>query len=184
MYKAFFMYQYVVFLRGINVGAHNRIKMADLKNHLSQLNFTQIKTYIQSGNLILSTQIDNENEIEQKIKEQILKSFGFEVPVLAIAAQRYISILDKNPMVEENLEHLYVTLFKPTSNQMEVKMLDVPDRFYINHSLGVVYLTVFPPYHKSKYSNAFFEKKLRLETTSRNWKTMLKMKSLLEQLPD
>lgn len=76
------MKTYIVLLKGINVGGHKKVPMADLRDLLSKSGFENVQTYIQSGNVILESS-ENANSIENKIQKAILAQFGFEVLVMA-----------------------------------------------------------------------------------------------------
>ena len=75
------MNTYIAFLRGINVGGHKKILMQDLRNLLSK-HFKDVKTYIQSGNVIFKSLEEDKNKLENIIKNLILKQFKFDITVL------------------------------------------------------------------------------------------------------
>src|SRR5690606_14198274 len=74
--------KYVAFVRGINVGGHHKLPMADLKAEIHSLGFTEIETLLNSGNLIFSSTEKEESSLEERIAEHLEKTFGFPVPVL------------------------------------------------------------------------------------------------------
>ena len=71
---------YVAFLRGINVGGHHKVPMADLRKELEKLDFENVETLLNSGNIIFEAIDDNEENLEKKISLHLEKSFGFPVP--------------------------------------------------------------------------------------------------------
>ena len=77
------MNRYISLLRGINVGGERKILMKDLKMLYEQLGFSNVISYIQSGNVIFETERTNKKEIAQQIKLAIYKTFGFDVPVIS-----------------------------------------------------------------------------------------------------
>ena len=70
--------RYIALLRGINVGGNNIIKMTDLKVVFEEIGFTAVSTYIQSGNVLFSTQEQNKQTIEAKIEEHLSKRFDYK----------------------------------------------------------------------------------------------------------
>lgn len=74
--------KYVALLRGINVGGNRMVPMADLKASFEQLGFADVKTYINTGNVIFATNISNPLKLTKMIEKQILKDFGFDVAVI------------------------------------------------------------------------------------------------------
>ncbi|MGK7371429.1 MAG: DUF1697 domain-containing protein, partial [Candidatus Halalkalibacterium sp. M3_1C_030] len=76
------MTRYIALLRGINVGGHRKIKMDDLKVMLDLAGLENISTYIQSGNVIFDTEINDRAKLSELISEQIKDTFGYDVPVI------------------------------------------------------------------------------------------------------
>ena len=72
------MHTYIVFLRAVNVSGKNIIKMKDLKNHLDNANFQQVKTYIQSGNIILQSELDK-TLVQSNIQQLIQHHFNLSL---------------------------------------------------------------------------------------------------------
>jgi len=103
----------IALLRGINVGGNRKIKMADLKIALGQLHFSEIQTYIQSGNIVFKTNTtDSHIELASAIQQLILSEFGHEVPVVVFEADLLQEITANNPFKNEEdfLNKLYVSL--------------------------------------------------------------------------
>ena len=91
------MITYIAFLRGINVGGHKKIKMADLRILLEGLGHKEVMTYIQSGNVIFNSLEEDRDKLENQISEAIKGHYGFEVPVLVQTRTEINKILDNNP---------------------------------------------------------------------------------------
>ena len=173
--------KYVVLLRGINVGGKRKIKMDDLKTLLSSLNFQNITTYIQSGNIILETS-KNFKTIQTEIAAIVNTTYGFEVPVIAIKANLFTEILILNPFLKEaKTEQLHVTFLKDFPENTLIEGLSNKysgqDKFKIIDKY--VYIKCEGRYSASKLTNQFFEKYLKVETTTRNWKTIIKLSELI-----
>lgn len=176
----------IAILRGINVGGKRKILMADLKSLFNKMKFSNIHTYIQSGNVIfdLKKEIDNRN-LGYKIEKAIEEEFGFEVPVIVRTPQEIEVAINQNPFYNDDTDivHLHLTFLneKPTEeNQENADSYNYqPDKFKILKNNVFIYCE--GKYHQSKLTNNFFEKKLKVNATTRNWKTVLKLKELSKQ---
>jgi uncharacterized protein (DUF1697 family) len=82
------MAQFISILRGINVGGHKKIRMADLKVLYRSLGFTNVVTYIQSGNVLFECATQNPTNLSEMIEQAIFEKYGFEVPVLVLTPQK------------------------------------------------------------------------------------------------
>ncbi len=169
----------IALLRGINVGKHNRLRMADLKVALSKIGLQNVVTYIQSGNLIFASGKDN-SVLEQEIATCISNEFGFQVPVIVKSKADLERNINDNPYYKEDNSKLHFTFLKSGPNRTNLKTINytafLPDKFKI--STDVIYLCLENKYHKTKPSNAYFEKQLQTQTTTRNWKTTYKLLEL------
>ena len=171
------MQTYISILRGINVGGHKMIKMDALRKMYETLDFTNVKTYIQSGNVIFVYKKANCEDLENKIAENIVKTFGFDVPVMVKTSDDISEVLQNNPFVNERNEDektLHVTFLSKIPDAADVEKIKngqyTGDEFVIVEKN--VYLYCADSYHKTKLSNNFFENKLKVTATTRNWKTV------------
>ncbi len=171
------MHNYISILRGINVSGHRPIKMEALKKMYEGLKFKNVQTYIQSGNVIFQDKSDQPKELEKKISKKIMLEFGFEVPVIVLELSYLIEIVKNNPFVNErneDIKSLHVTMLNEMPDQLNIDkikgLLFGHDEFIIAGS--AVYLFCPEGYGNSKLSNNFFESKLKVTATTRNWKTM------------
>ncbi len=174
------MTKYISILRGINVGGKRKILMADFKKLIQDLGFTNIHTYIQSGNVIFNShKIENDDTISHNIEQLISKTFGFGVPVIVRTVDEIKQSISNNPFLKDNddFERLHLTFLKekPTSDKLEkIKSYDYsPDKFEIKNK--DIYIFCSGKYSKSKLTNKFFEDKLKITATTRNWKTVNKL---------
>lgn len=93
---------YVALLRGINVGGKSKIEMSKLKKTFEGLDFKNVKTYINSGNVIFKTESENPTDITNKIESAIKKDFGFEVKVLLRDLNAMKSVVKALPLLWKN----------------------------------------------------------------------------------
>jgi len=169
--------KYLALLRGINVGGRRKVLMADLKLLFNTLGFANISTYIQSGNIFFEA-TEEKRVLESTITTAIINTFDFEVPVTVIEVDQLQNLVNKNPYaINSAIERLHVTFLKEKPNQElvnKIKEVDVsPDLFEVIENF--VFLNIEGKYHKSKLSNNFIEKKLKVSATTRNWKTINKL---------
>lgn len=168
----------IAILRGINVGGNRKILMADLKSMFETLGVSNITTYIQSGNVIFESHAEN-RKLEDQIEKSIKEKFGFDVPVMVRTSKELNKLIKSNPFFTENsdINNLHLTFLKdiPTAdNKQQTEAYNYePDKFAIEGK--EVFIFCEGKYHESKLTNNFFEKKLNVRTTTRNWKTILKL---------
>lgn len=91
------MQKYVALLRGINVGGNNKISMPELKNVFEEKGFIDVKTYINSGNIIFSSDIENEAELKRICEYGIADKFKLNIPVAVMSAKDLSNTLQNAP---------------------------------------------------------------------------------------
>jgi uncharacterized protein (DUF1697 family) len=174
------MITYISILRGINVGGQRKILMADLKTLYENLGFKEVVTYIQSGNVVFKTEtVMDSIDLTQKIEKVIAEHYPFTVPVLVRTQSEWHNVLISNPFLKDNafdLEKVYVTFLDELPDTVlldKIKNLDfAPEQFII---LGKEIYLYTSDYGNTKLSNHFFEKKLKVKATTRNWKTVQRL---------
>mgnify|MGYP001397715991 CR=1 FL=1 len=175
------MEKYFAILRGINVGGHRKILMKDLKILFKKQGFKNAVSYIQSGNVIFEAKYEkNIPEIENTITSAIKKQFGFDVPVIVRKTKELKMILNSNPFLKNDNhdpEKLAVTFLNKFPDKESVKLVEQfdfsPDKFKIVDNN--IFILLAGKYSDSKLTNQFFENKLNLKSTTRNWKTINKL---------
>lgn len=173
------MQTYIALLRGINVSGQKIIKMAELRVHLEKAGLHEVQTYIQSGNIIFKHN-NSPAELTKTIIDTIQSKYGFEVPTLVITADYIKEVLDNDPYTKNpdiNPDRVYYTLLAETpkeENIAKLKEYDYPPEEWI---LGnkVIYFHSPNGAGNAKFSNNFFENKLKVQATTRNLKTMIKL---------
>src|SRR3989344_3570057 len=170
------MTTYISILRGINVGGQKKIKMEELKKLYESLGFKNVRTYIQSGNVIFECLDTNLAELIYQIEQKIKNSFGFDVIVLIKTKNEIQKLIKNNPFAKKDPSKLHVTFLsdiktKPPTDEIN-NTKDKTEEFFI--SGREIYLFCPNGYGISKLSNNFFERKLNTSATTRNWKTVNK----------
>lgn len=173
------MNTYIALLRGINVSGQKKIKMADLRQQLDVLPFENLQTYIQSGNIVFDTKAPK-GQLAGMIQQNILDNYGFEVAVIVKTPEDLQSALENNPFLKDpdkDPKRFYLTFLDkaPTPALIEkLKEVDYsPEAYEIDHDL--IYFFSPQGYGRAKMSNNFFEKKLKVAATTRNWRTTHKL---------
>ena len=163
------------------MGGKRKIRMSDLKSLCEKLGWKDVETYIQSGNIIFTSD-DQNSDLEEILELTIKEKYGFDVPVIVRNSKELQISIDKNPFFNPDAEinqlHLTFLKEKPLQEKEEqiLKQSYQPDKFKIVDK--DVFILCAGKYHKSKLTNNFFEKKLNIGATTRNWKTILKLSEL------
>lgn len=181
------MSTYISILRGINVSGQKMIKMEALRKMLADLGFKNVQTYIQSGNIIFQEKKTKLETLEKKIAKGIKDEFGFDVPVLVLEVEEVKEVLKNNPFVnkrKEDVTKLHVTFLsqEPEKTHHE-KIKDgtyASDEFILDGK--TIYVFCPNGYGNTKLSNNFFENKLKVTATTRNWKTVNELVTLAEKI--
>jgi uncharacterized protein (DUF1697 family) len=151
--------------------------MADLKLLYEKQGFKNIKTYIQSGNVIFESNKQSTSSLEKVIQQAIKLHYGFDVPVIIRSLNEFKKLLETNPFLTDektNVDKLHVTFLSKEPAAQELLAIQVydytPDKFKIIDQH--VFLYCPDSYGETKLSNKFFESKLKVSATTRNWKTI------------
>lgn len=176
------MTSYIVLLKGINVGGHKKVPMADLRDLLTTSRFENVQTYIQSGNVILESTDKDIAKIESDITAAILKQFGFEVSVLAKTRKNLKRIFVDCPFSEEKKKTSYFIMLHNMPDDELVKIAS--EKVYEGEEYHIIndciYFYCEKGFGQAKFNANYFERKLNTFATARNYNTMLKLLSLSE----
>jgi uncharacterized protein (DUF1697 family) len=93
--------RFVALLRGVNVGGHNKLPMADLRAALTADGLDSVRTYIQSGNIVLDSATDEVEVLAARVRSVIARGFGLDIPVIALTAADLQALADANPYPAE-----------------------------------------------------------------------------------
>ncbi|OBQ51642.1 hypothetical protein VQ01_15150 [Tamlana sp. s12] len=176
------MKTYIALLRGINVSGQKKIPMAELRELLSGSGLENVQTYIQSGNVLFQSSEENLQKLELKIHQAIKSHFGFDVPVLVKTHEDLQCIFDGCPFSEEKKKNSYFTFLYESPQQEVIEVvseLSFPNEEFVITPECIYFYSAIG-YGKAKCSNNFFERKLKITATARNYKTMVKLLALSE----
>jgi uncharacterized protein (DUF1697 family) len=176
------MKTYVALLRGINLGARNKVPMPELKSALESLGFEDVVTYIQSGNVVFRSSSGGAKEIAARIEQRIEEVFGLSIAVVLRTPAELKSIAQSNPFLrrETDLTKLHAVFLKSRPSAKAIAQLDpersTPDEFSVRgHE---IYLHLPNGFGRSKLTLDYFERRLGVDATARNWKTVVKLLEL------
>ena len=177
------MTTFVALLRGINVSGRNAIRMADLQQSLASLNFDDVRTYLQSGNVVFTASRTDADKLATVIRDRIAGDLRHHLNVLVMPAKELDTIASSNPLwprpgAGETLFHA-TFLFQPVSQNV-FRKLELPARAGEQAVLVGQVILLFCPYGygKTKLNNGFFEKAFGVPATTRNWRTVLALRDL------
>jgi len=178
------MTTHLALLRGINVSGHNMMKMDLLKTTL-KIGFTNVETYIQSGNVFVDSEEESAAAVGFKIKQEIFKVFGHDVPTIVLGIEDLQKCFSNNPFLKEkeldikkiyvafvskelrpeNINDLKISQFKPDEAKIDA------NRIFIKYAVGA---------GKTRLDQKYIEKKLSLTATIRNWNTVTQLLKMYE----
>lgn len=176
---------YIALLRGINVGGHKIIKMADLKQQLeTSLGLSKVKTYIQSGNVLFESN-EEADELCQRIEQQINTTFGFQVPVILRTSKEWEQIIENCPYPVETLlegESVHLALLSEMPSQEALngltKFQSDLEQYHVQGK--EIYLFFRHSFRDSKLPLQI--QKLGVSSTIRNWKTTMKLATMTKAM--
>ncbi|MGB7824396.1 MAG: DUF1697 domain-containing protein [Candidatus Sulfotelmatobacter sp.] len=168
---------YVSMLRGINVGGHKKMKMDQLRASIETLGLEQVKTYIQSGNVVFKTGKISPSALSKRIEEKLLGEFGFSVSVVSRTIDEMSRAIANNPFLRErgiDAEKLHVTFLSEAPAASARKKLEAltaaPDQ---SRCLGKeLYLYLPNGVAESRLMKTPLDRLLSVVTTTRNWRTV------------
>lgn len=172
------MHTYISFLRGVNMAGHNKIKMTDLADLYKELGFNDAETFIQSGNVIFTCSSGmSVSDISLKIKTAIHQKYKYDVPVMIRTYEEMKKLAPINPfLLEENFDPskmAVIFLHEHPSEAQIHKVINIdypPDKFKVIGSDIFIYCP--NGFGRTKLYTNFFENKMKIMGTGRNWKTI------------
>jgi len=174
---------YVALLRGINVGGHKQVAMADLRDLLTQLGFADARSLLQSGNLVFRSDARTGSGLERLLETETENRLGLRTDWFVRTAQEWQAVVAHNPFrreAERDPARLLVIFLKEAPDVKSVKGLQAaitgPE---IARAAGKHAYLVYPNgVGRSRLTNALIERKLGTSATGRNWNTVLKLGAL------
>ncbi len=170
---------YISLLRGINVGGRHKLPMKELTAMYVEAGCEDVRTYIQSGNVVFRARKALAERIPMVIAKSIAEARGFEVPVVARTGDELEKIAHNNPFLLAGADErrVHVGFLAETPSREAVASLDgdrsPPDAFEVRGR--EIYLHLPNGVGRTKLTNKYFDRALGTTSTVRNWRTVLKL---------
>jgi uncharacterized protein (DUF1697 family) len=171
-------------LRGVNVSGKNMLPMKELARMFSDAGCANVRTYIQSGNVVFEAP-PGAPGIAEAIQTKIEKRYGYRVPVILRTSAQLLKTIRDNPFLKAGAHEktLYVYFLAHTPDAGAIAALDparsTPDAFQVRGQ--EIYLHLPNGMGRSKLTNAYFDSKLSTICTARNWATVLKLAAMMAE---
>ena len=168
---------HVALLRGVNVGGKHRLPMRDLAEMFRDAGCADVRTYIQSGNVVFAAGAALARRVPGIVGDAIERRFGFDTPLVIRTAGELAEIVRRNPFVKAGADPatLHVAFLRDRPGRAQIAALDPgvspPDEFRVNGR--EVYLRCPNGVGRSKLTAPYFDTRLKTVSTARNWRTVL-----------
>jgi len=170
---------HIALLRGINVGGHRSVGMTDLRSFLTQLGFDDVRSLLQSGNLVFGSTVRTGAELERFLEGESVKRFGMEIDFFVRSPEEWKSIIRQNPFRKEaeiDPARLVLLLLKSAPEPEDVAALqaEIKGAEIVKAKGRQIYAFYPDGQGRSRLTNAVIERKVG-RCTGRNWNTVLKL---------
>jgi len=175
---------YVALLRGVNVSGKKPIRMAELLESCLALGLQNVRTYLQSGNLVFDTKQADTRRLASMLAMMIVKKFGYDVGVLVLSARALSRIAATNPLRPPSSgdaqKSFHATFLFECIPAYRFRKLTLPAHPNEKAALKGQVICLYCPngYGKTKLNNNFFERALGVVATTRNWRTVVALRDL------
>ena len=173
--------RHVALLRGINVGGKNKLPMRDLAAIFEAAGAKNVRTYIQSGNVVFEATVAAAKAIPERVRKRVTTDFGIDSPVITRSASEFMRIIKAQPFAADDEKALHVAFLDRKPAAVAARALD-PDRspgdafkligreIYLSFSSGVA---------KTRLTNDYFDRVLGTTSTVRNWRTTTRLADMV-----
>jgi uncharacterized protein (DUF1697 family) len=173
---------HIALLRAVNVGGR-KLMMADLRDWAGGLGFQDVRTLLQSGNLLFRSDVVADAALEARLEAEAARAFGMAIDFIVRTADEWDQVIAANPYpqaAERDPGRLVVVALKaaPSPNAVAALRAWVPGRETIGAHGRELYIIYPDGQGESKLTNLAIERRLGLRGTARNWNTVLKLAAL------
>ncbi|WP_041556102.1 DUF1697 domain-containing protein [Carnobacterium sp. 17-4] len=177
--------QFIILLRGVNVGGKNRVPMSELKQHLTNAGFVNARSHINSGNLIVESEKDSEQVVLEKCQKILSDHFSFPIEVVIISADKYQKELasipswwGENELYKHNALFLLPSVDKKGISKLSSMINENYEKIYIGE-LAIFWSSSFKENYSKTYYSKLIGNPLYKQVTIRNRNTTLKLSTFL-----
>jgi uncharacterized protein (DUF1697 family) len=165
----------VALLRGINLAKRHRVAMADLRELLDGMGYENVRTHLQSGNVILDSS-EKAADVERTMAKALEDRFGFAIPVIVRTAKQLESIVEADPLGDLATEpKLYLVAF--CDGTPKLPDVDAGDEQFVVKGREI-FMWCPNGFNDSRLRKAFTDRALGVTATTRNWRTLTKLNDL------
>lgn len=177
--------RYIILLRGINVGGKNKIAMKELVTCLQEAGFTNISTYINSGNLLLSSENENSETIQRICELKIREYFNFDISVAVLSKELYEQAMQSAPLwwgKDHDAKHNAIFLIDPKQmEEIQNTIGELKPGEQIAYTSHVIFYSVSLPYFTKAKLPKIVNTTITKEITVRNYNTAQKLLVLIKE---
>ena len=174
----------VSMLRGVNVGGHRRMPMSELAELFASLGFADVRTYVQSGNVVFKHPQADITHIARQIERGLKSRLDLDVTVFIRTPEELERLVAHVPFAKTDPSKLHVTFLQSKPATIPTNEINAVagegERFSISDT--EVYLFLPNGYGRSKLSNSFFERVLKVPATTRNWRTVTTLLDMAKKI--
>lgn len=173
----------IALLRGINVGGRNSVLMVDLRSLCGEIGWRNVRTYIQSGNVVFDAD-DMPADCEEMFEQAVETRFGLSIPIIVRSTAQWEAYIEGNPFIEaaeEEPNRVMLALPKKTPEPTAASLLQerARDGERVAQADDVLWIHYPAGAGKSKLSPSLIDRLVGSPVTSRNWRTVLKVAGLV-----
>jgi uncharacterized protein (DUF1697 family) len=173
------MNTYIVLLRGVMPSGKNKVPMVRLREVLSGVGFGNVRTYVQSGNVLVDTGL-SADEVGKSVRELIKKHIGPDLAVVVRTGPELQKVLEENPFQQGyDISRVFFVVLAQIPAMEKVQELSAQDfgdeKLAFSTTKDTAYMYIPGPYGRGRLSNNFLEKKLGVSATMRNFNTMSRL---------
>jgi uncharacterized protein (DUF1697 family) len=173
----------VSLLRGVNVGGHKKLKMSQLAELYGSLGFTDVRTYVQSGNVVFSHDGGAAERVAKQIEKELKSRLNLDVTIFLRTPDELGDLAERNPFKKYEPNRVHITFLSTKPNEIPTNRIDAArargELFSVQNR--EVFLFLPNGQGKTKLSNSFFEKVLNVRATTRNWNTVTALLKMANQ---
>lgn len=176
---------YIALLRGINVGGHHKVPMADLKATMTKMGYTNIITLLNSGNVVFNAEESDIKTLEIAISKRLADVFGFAIPTIIRSAEAILKLIQHDPFV--NIEvtkdiRLYVSFLQEDTEANISFPWTSEDQSYtiLDKQEGMIISVLDISVTKTPKGMAILEQLYGKGITTRNWNTVKRIGNKIE----
>ena len=175
----------ITLLRAINLAGHKQVAMPVLRDFLTGLGFSDVRTLLQSGNIIFRSEARNANDLERLLESEAKAQLGLDTDFFVRSAKDWEALVDANPFPDEAKSdpgHLVVMFLKdaPNAKSLEALRASIRGPEVVNLKGRQAYIVYSAGIGRSRLTSALVEARLGTRCTGRNWNTVQKIAALAE----